>query len=296
MPEQPWKPAHLDLFSGIGGFALAASCAGFTTVQFVEIDGFCQRVLRRHWPDVPIHDDIRTFSARSLGPIALVTGGFPCQPVSVAGKRGGQADDRWLWPEMARVIAECRPRWVVGENVAGIINLGLDACLSDLERLGYEAWSLVLPACAVNAPHRRDRVWIVACAGVVADAGSGKGESRPHPEVFWGRAEHAEQIGVGGSQPPGAGSASARAAQPGVRGVSDGLPGGLDGCGLRQQLPAWAGGEWEQPPPLSGLRSGHAARLRALGNAIVPQVAARILAAIRDIDPAFRSAGEAGDA
>jgi DNA (cytosine-5)-methyltransferase 1 len=157
------KKTHLDLFSGIGGFALAASWAGYETVQFCEIDPFCRRVLAKNFPGVPIHDDIRTLTADLVpGGIDLLTGGFPCQPHSVAGKRLGAADDRHLWPEMARVIAEVRPRWVLGENVAGLIPLALDDCLSDLESLGYEAWAVVLPACAVNAWHRRDRVWILA--------------------------------------------------------------------------------------------------------------------------------------
>ncbi|MBX6424169.1 DNA (cytosine-5-)-methyltransferase (plasmid) [Thermosulfurimonas sp. F29] len=157
---------HLDLFSGIGGFALAARWVwgkAHRVLAFVEIDPFCQEVLRKHFPGVPIHDDIRTFKATHLvGRVDLLTGGWPCQPFSHAGKRRGKADDRYLWPEMRRIIEECRPRWVVGENVAGIINLALDDVLSDLEALGYEAWPIVVPACAVNAPHRRDRVWIVA--------------------------------------------------------------------------------------------------------------------------------------
>src|SRR5690242_14537733 len=105
---------HLDLFSGIGGFSLAAGWAGFTTVQFCEIDPFCQKVLAKNFPGVPIHDDIRTLAGESLGPIDLITGGFPCQPFSVAGKRRGADDDRHLWPEMARLVGECRPRWVLG--------------------------------------------------------------------------------------------------------------------------------------------------------------------------------------
>jgi len=157
---------YLDLFSGIGGFALAAEWVWGSDLEilyFVEIDPFCQRVLKKHWPEVPIHDDIKTFKATQyLGRVALLTGGFPCQPVSHAGKQKGKEDDRWLWPEMARIIEECRPRWVVCENVAGLIHLGLDDVLFDLEDLGYEAWPTVIPACAVNAPHRRDRVWIIA--------------------------------------------------------------------------------------------------------------------------------------
>ena len=124
---------HLDLFSGIGGFALAAGWAGFETAMFCEIDPFARKVLAKHWPEVPIHDDIHTLTADVVGqPIDLITGGFPCQPFSVAGKRRGQEDDRHLWPQMARVIDDCRPRWVLGENTPGIISLALDDCLADL--------------------------------------------------------------------------------------------------------------------------------------------------------------------
>jgi len=198
---------HLDLFSGIGGFALAASWVWgdeHEIVSFVEIDPFCQKVLKNHWPDVPIISDIRdvtneTIMADTKGvnrwneqkniangtgresrseltescidagkirqpnkTIDLLTGGFPCQPFSCAGKRRSKEDDRYLWPEMLRIIREVRPTWIIGENVAGIINLALDQVLSDLEASGYETQAFIIPACAVDASHRRDRVWIVA--------------------------------------------------------------------------------------------------------------------------------------
>lgn len=155
---------HLDLFSGIGGFALAAEEV-WPDIEhtFCEIDPFCQAVLKKHWPQSSIHDDIRTLHP---GPADLVTGGFPCQPFSSAGKRRGTADDRHLWPEMLRVIRESSPEWVVGENVGGLLTwdggMVLESVLSDLEAEGYEAWPFVIPACAVEAPHKRDRVWIVA--------------------------------------------------------------------------------------------------------------------------------------
>ena len=150
---------HLDLFSGIGGFALAAQETGWQTIAFSEIDEYATKVLKRHWPNVPNLGDIR--NVRNVR-CDIITGGFPCQPYSLAGKRAGSADDRALWPEMCRVIAESKPRWVLGENVPGIINMELDRVLSDLESLGYAAWPVVLPACAVDARHRRDRVWIMA--------------------------------------------------------------------------------------------------------------------------------------
>ena len=152
---------HLDLFSGIGGFALAARWAGLETLQFVEIDSFAQKVLKKNFPDVPIHDDIKTFDATQLCQPFLLTGGYPCQPFSQAGKRRGKEDDRHLWPEMLRVIRECRPTWILAENVAGHITMGLDTVLADLESEDYSTRTFVIPACAKDAPHRRDRVWIV---------------------------------------------------------------------------------------------------------------------------------------
>ena len=156
------QPTHLDLFSGIGGFALAAGWAGFRTIGFCEIEPYCQAVLKKHWPQVPIHPDIRKLRGGGDGNLALLTGGFPCQPFSVAGKRRGKEDHRHLWQEMLRVIKEARPAWVLGENVVGIVNMELDQVCSDLEAEGYAVWPLVIPACAVDAPHRRDRVWILA--------------------------------------------------------------------------------------------------------------------------------------
>lgn len=162
----------LDLFSGIGGFSLGLERAGMETVAFCEIDPYCQQVLRRHWPKTPIYHDITQLTARKLHhdnitSIDLICGGYPCQPFSIAGNQKGADDPRHLWPEMSRLIRELRPRWVVCENVRGHVELGLDAVLDDLEHQGYAATPFVLPACAVGAPHRRDRVWIVAHAAGV---------------------------------------------------------------------------------------------------------------------------------
>jgi len=153
---------HIDLFSGIGGFSLAGEWAGFRTIVFCEKNKFCQRVLKKHWPKIPIVPEIRDFDGTKWQGATLLTGGFPCQPFSVAGKRRGENDDRYLWPEMFRVISEARPAWVLAENVAGIIHLALDKVLTDLESEGYKTETFIIPACAVNAPHRRDRVWIIA--------------------------------------------------------------------------------------------------------------------------------------
>lgn len=154
----------LDLFSGIGGFSLGLERAGMRTVAFCEIDPYCRAVLRKHWPGVPIFEDVRKLKASDVGPIDLVCGGYPCQPFSTAGKRGGASDDRHLWPEMLRIIREARPRFVLAENVAGHITMGLDDVLSDLEAESYAWWAFVIPACAVGHRQRRDRVWVLADA------------------------------------------------------------------------------------------------------------------------------------
>ena len=153
---------HLDLFSGIGGFALAAKWNGYRTLAFCDNEPYAQAVLKKHWPDVPCHQDIREVRGELYAGVTLLTGGFPCQPFSVAGKQRGKDDNRYLWPEMLRVIREAKPTWIIGENVAGIVNLALDQVCTDLEAEGYEVEPIIIPACAVDAPHRRDRVWIVA--------------------------------------------------------------------------------------------------------------------------------------
>ena len=161
-------PTHLSLFSGIGGLDIAAEMAGFRTVGQCEWADYPTKVLEKHWPDVPHWRDIRTLTGGSfyertgLRTVDVVSGGFPCQPVSVAGKRRGKEDDRYLWPEMFRVIQELRPAWVVGENVAGLVTLGLDEVLSDLESIDYSCQALIIPASAVDSAHRRDRCAIVA--------------------------------------------------------------------------------------------------------------------------------------
>lgn len=156
----------LDLFSGIGGFSLGLErTGGFETVAFCEYEAFPRAVLAKHWPDVPCFPDVRTLKGSDIdGPVDVICGGYPCQPFSTAGQRRGKEDDRHLWPEFSRLVAELRPTWVIGENVAGHISMGLDDVLSDLEGQGYACRTFVIPACAVGAPHRRDRVWTVAHA------------------------------------------------------------------------------------------------------------------------------------
>jgi len=159
------KPTHLDLFSGIGGFALAAGWAGFETIGFCDNEPYAQAVLKKHWPNVPIHGDIKTLDGTAYRGVTLLTGGFPCQPYSSSGKQRGKDDDRHLWPEMLRVIQQAKPSWVIGENVVGIINMELEQVCIDLEACGYEVEPIIIPACGVDTPHRRNRVWIIAGGG-----------------------------------------------------------------------------------------------------------------------------------
>ncbi len=157
----------LDLFAGIGGFARGLEATGFfRTTCFVENEPYCQAVLRHHWSEVPVLGDIKNVQRSDLPDPSpdVIVGGFPCQPFSHAGKQRAQDDPRHLWPEMFRLIRECRPTWVIGENVAGIIKLGLDEVLSDLESEGYATRTFNIPACAVGAPHIRQRLWIIAHA------------------------------------------------------------------------------------------------------------------------------------
>jgi DNA (cytosine-5)-methyltransferase 1 len=157
----------VDLFSGIGGFSYAAEklVGGFETIAFVEREPYCQKVLRKHWHNVPIFNDIRSFDGKEFRDADIVVGGFPCQPWSVAGKQEGHLDeqDRDLWHEMVRVIKDVQPKWIIGENVRGFVNMpmGLKRSLFDLESIGYRAVPFIIPACATDAKHRRERCWIV---------------------------------------------------------------------------------------------------------------------------------------
>ena len=158
---------HIGLFEGIGGFGLAASWAGWETIAWCEINDFGKKVLKHQFPNAKQHGDIKTTDFTIYrGKCDIVTGGFPCQPFSLAGKRLGKEDDRAIWPQMLRAIREIKPAWVVGENVPGIISwdggLVFEEVQVDLENEGYEVQPVILPACAVNAPHRRDRVWFIA--------------------------------------------------------------------------------------------------------------------------------------
>ena len=155
----------LSLFSGVGLGDLGLMMAGMDIVGQVEIDGYCQNILKLRWPDVPKWRDIKRVRPEDLPTADLISGGFPCQPFSLAGKQGGTIDDRYLWPEMFRIIKAKKPKYVLGENVPGIIKLGLDEVLSDLEGEGYSIRTFNIPACATDADHKRERIWILGYSG-----------------------------------------------------------------------------------------------------------------------------------
>lgn len=164
---------HISLFSGIGGFDLASKWMGWKNIAHCEINPFCLKILKYYWPNAATHTDIKSTDFTVYrGKCDILTGGFPCQPYSVAGQRKGKEDDRHLWPEMFRAIQEIQPTWVVGENVSGLINwnggMVFDEVQADLEAAGYEVIPFILPACSVNAPHKRERIWFVAYASSIS--------------------------------------------------------------------------------------------------------------------------------
>lgn len=245
---------HLDLFSGIGGFSYALDqvCDDVEHI-FCDNNKFCQQVIKKNWPNSKIYDDIRSITAETAD---IVTGGFPCQPFSQAGKRKGTDDNRYLWPEMLRVIQLSKPQWIIAENVRGLLTIesGLvfeQVCL-DLERAGYKVQPFIIPAVSVNAPHRRDRVWFVAhnvSTGWSRRKGSnkinrcdrGKEIYQDRTGTYW--QENWHEIATE------------------LCGMDDGLPAELDGFKLS--------------------KAGHRnERLKALGNSIVPQVAIEIFKSI----------------
>jgi len=286
---------HGSLFSGIGGFDLAARWMGWENVFHVERDPFCRQVLTHHFPKSKSYDDIKEFDATPFrGRVQIISGGFPCQPFSAAGKRGGTSDDRYLWPEMFRVVREVRPTWVVAENVRGLLSwndgLVLDTVCSDLEGEGYEVFPVVLPAASVNAPHRRDRIWIVAtnASGVGRQRrGSEEAEGRqgqrpwvqPHPEGQSSGWDVADAIS---DQRPkrGCDTNQSKAAE-GHAGVCNARP------KTWEDFPSVAplcGGDDGLPQRLDGITfpKWRKESIKAYGNAIVPQVAYQIFRAIQN--------------
>ena len=272
------EKTHIDLFSGIGGFALAAKWNGYRTVAFCDNEPYAQAVLKRHWPEVPCHKDIREVQGKLYTGATLLTGGFPCQPFSVAGKQRGKDDNRYLWPEMCRVIHEARPAWIIGENVAGIVNLALDTVCADLEAEGYEVEPIIIPACAVDAPHRRDRVWIIARN--VADTNSWRLEGTD--KEGWDSGNVKRGCGFDGKE------ALANTINKGLQGAelckafgeSEGASRSASECFGIEGLC------WPTEPDVGRVAHGipnRVAKLRGLGNAIVPQVAAEIIRCITEI-------------
>lgn len=264
---------HVDLCSGIGGFALGFEWAGLSRpVLFCDIEPWCRQVLQKHWPDVSIHSDVKELASdpeRFIPDCDILTAGYPCQPFSSAGKRQGEQDDRHIWPYIRKIVAHKRPTWTVFENVYGHVSLGLDTVLADLEAEGYATRPFIVPACGVGAPHRRDRVWIVA---------------------------HTESVGVQGLRPSGEQEPHTYAGQEvSVRSsedVADSVSKRAQGGTARRQDAenAWQSSRgtsewnWDAEPNVGRVANGvsrRVDRLKGLGNAIVPQIAQQIGTAIR---------------
>jgi DNA (cytosine-5)-methyltransferase 1 len=300
----------VSLFAGIGGIDLGLERAGHTCVGQVEIDEYATRVLQKHWPDTPRIRDVRDFHGHEFGPFDLLTGGYPCQPFSKAGNRRGEADPRHLWPEVHRIIRNVRPRFVLLENVPGHLSLGFGRVLGDLAESGYDAEWDCIPASAVGAPHQRDRVWIVAYPdgdgleapharvwdGVRHDLRKrAAAQRRRHQlesrasahrptmadaasELGDGRANHARvSVGAKALPEPGDRCGPAQVADPDrIRRVH--AQAQKHAADTRQHAlgDASSGRWWRTEPDVGRVADGvpdRTHRLRALGNAVVPQVA-----------------------
>ena len=278
----------IDLFSGIGGFALGLKSTGyFKTVQFVENDKWCQKILAKNFPGVPIHEDVKTFQGYDSD---VVVGGFPCQPFSVAGKQQAIQDDRHLWPDMFRVIKETKPTWVIGENVRNIVSISdgmvLEQVYIDLESEGYEVQSFIIPASAVNAPHQRYRAWIVAhteCMGWEQRATqSEKFEGKATPNKF-NYSSKRRSIGKAGEDVANTESSIGYDDEAVTR---DGGSSTQEVFGNGSSV-SGEGSWWHTEPNVGRVAHGipnRVDRLKGLGNAIVPQIAYQIGKAIRDAE------------
>lgn len=282
---------HGSLFTGIGGFDLAAQWAGLTNVFQVEIDKYCNKVLEKNFPDVKRYKNIKEFDGKKYkGAIDILSGGFPCQPFSVAGKQKGAEDDRNLWPEMFRVIKEIQPTWVVGENVANIINfVEFENILADLEGEGYEVQTFIIPALAVDAKHRRNRCWIVANR----DTNSGNRNKGPFEKVAGRKnteptrvctnvadSEKTELERAGGSRTRGNRFTNSSLDIPNANGKR------LEKqwTNFAEQFSLERGSEWLPEPGVGRVANGvsnRVDRLKGLGNAVVPQIPYRIFMAIK---------------
>lgn len=302
--------SHGSLFSGIGGFDLAAQWMGWNNIFQVEKDDWCRKVLSKNFPKTERFADIKDFTGHEYtNRIDVISGGFPCQPFSVAGQRKGKDDDRYLWEEMLRVIATIKPAYVVGENVTGIIGLALDTVLSDLEAQDYTTETFIIPACSKNAWHRRDRVWIVAYANSIGRQDEQKENGKSVCNGEWNNSieeqgREQQQCGTGKSSYVFPDTESIRRQQPRNTwqrwtGFEDGysydgrIVSNTDNTGCEEQRqPITNGTElfapkysswWEAEPGVGRVVDGlpgRVDRLKGLGNAIVPQVAYEIFSAI----------------
>ena len=314
------KLKHVDLCSGIGGFALGFEWAGLSSpVLFCDIEPWSRKILAKHWPDVPIAEDVKELANDPDGLIPdcdILTAGYPCQPFSLAGERRGTEDDRHIWPYILSIVKAKRPSWCVFENVYGHVSMGLDEVLSDLEGEGYAARPFIVPACAADAPHRRDRVWIIARNVGDTDSIYGKGINSGEPrqaecgERFKSRCSdvaNAEGLHSNGSgehpqqgqrQEPKLGDSSGsddvadtqRKRQPRQR--PQGNASNQEANGEGQAAQSFNGSLrdfWLPEPAVGRVANGiprRVDRLRGLGNAIVPQIAMRIgqtIKAVHDI-------------
>ncbi len=265
---------HGSLFSGIGGFDLAAEWMGWENVFQVEIDPFCQKVLKKNFPNVKRYGDIKEFKGKR-GSVDILTGGFPCQPFSHAGKRKGESDDRYLWPEYLRVIREIQPTYVVSENVAGLISMEdgktLDGILLDLEGEGYETEQFIIPACSVEGWHRRNRIWIVAYTSGTRGAGLSANEiDRCSGNNGREKAKILQDVSNTNSKRLEVRECKSRNHD--------------EKCPSTKRNNNWRE-NWTTEPSVGRVANGvpnRVDRLKGLGNAIVPQVAYEIFKAIEN--------------
>ena len=275
---------HLDLFSGLGGFSLGLEATGgFETVAFCDIEKFSRKVLKKHWPNVKQYKDIKELTYEqikedTLAPIDIVTGGYPCQPFSIAGSQRGEKDTRHLWPDMFRIVKECKPTWVIGENVSGHIKLGLDTVLQDLESEGYSVRAFSISASSVGANHQRERVWIIAHSNMENTRQHGRRiESTWDTESIGPRTSEETERSPNSDKVNGS---SERASLVGESSYTNSQ--GLQGRRSEQQLreneterPTSWDSWWESEPSAGRVANGiphRVDRLKGLGNSLVPAI------------------------